>query len=257
MISREHASRIARNRSEHAAIDGNGAYKSVAAVKEVLSFIESVKKSKLGAGGSFKAPRYVVDVQDIVYRVFNQEAYAVKGKHSPKRVAVLGTAGNAMKLNLLGKAAIDVDSKLIERGSVVLVTNAAIDIASEELDSSRSTYISVISPPHGVISDFSLLKGGDSKVDLVGRVVEISKAKSIAREAGSVLACTCILSDEKNKKITVSLFGSCALAMEKIGTQSVIKLEFCSVRDADGALRVNAGDTSRVFRMHPGGMKEC
>ena len=144
----------------------------------------------------------------------------------------MGTAGNAMKLNLSGKAAIDLDSKLIERGSTILVTNAAIDIASEELDSSKSTYISVISSPHGVISDFSLLKDGDSRVDIIGRVIEISKAKSIANASGngSALACTCVISDEKNKKITVSLFGSCALAMEKIGTQSVIKLEFCSVR---------------------------
>ncbi len=249
MISLEHASRMISDQVSNAK-DSNGVGARIAVVTEVLSFIESVRKSRADPGRAFKAPKYVVDVQDVIYRIFNgRQGSEAAGPKATRRIVVLGKTGSTINLNLFGTSAAIVDSKPLERGGTMLVKNAVIDVASGELDSSKATSISAVAQPTSVVNDFSMLKAGDTGIDVIGRVIEISQVRQIARFGGSVSAsfCSCRIADSKNSTVAVSLFGSCATAIGKVSTQSTIKLEFCSVNAIDGSLVLSAGDNSRLF----------
>jgi hypothetical protein len=250
MISIEHASKIASGRStKENKSDSDPGGAKVSDTTEILSFIESAKKSK---NDGLKDSNYVVDLEDEIYRVFNPKGFNGVQSNQNRRVIVMGKAGNTIKLNLFDKLSEVLDSKPYERGEKVLVKNAAIDVALGELHALRNTSLSSVSASNGGITDFSAINEGDRNIDVIGRIVEISQMRYTTGLRGEKVAfSSCVLTDSNNSRIEAYLLGYCALVAEKIRLHSPVKLEFCSARSLNGHITINAGDLSRLVQIKP------
>ncbi len=191
---------------------------------------------------------YAVNIRDRVYRIFNQVEYSYGGRKGVKRDIVLGREGKTIRLTLFDNLSKLADATPLERGDVILVRNAALDMRNGILKGVSKTIVLRMSPSQEGIGDYSLLKGGEKNIDVIGKIVEINPIRYVNRLDGSgqIGVVDCVISDLKDSMNAV-LWGSSALATANMNVNDFMKIEFCSVREKNGTKEVYATETSRVF----------
>ena len=248
LISRKDAELIASS-SASAPVRTHENNNDIIDVVGLLEFItaNSGAVKQLNAGQQAGAD-YTVNIKDRVYRVFNQIEYNYGGRKGVKRDVVLGREGKTIRLTLFDNLSRLADTTPLERGDTVLVRNAALDVRSGVLKGVSRTVVLRMSPSQEGIGDYSLLKGGEKNIDVVGKIVEINPIRYVNRldGGGQIGVVDCVISDLKDS-MNVVLWGSSALATASMNANEFMKIEFCSVRERNGTKEVYATETSRVF----------
>ena len=257
MVSREKAGAIANdpaNPNPQTSSPNDAAAADFTDVASLLEFINS-KFSAMQSHQLFQQQRqptqqstdYFVNVNDYLYRVFNQSVYDYGSRKGVKRDIVLGKEGKTIRMTLFDNLSRIIDSEAFERGDTVRIRNAVIT-QNGSLKSINKTVISRVAPSALAISDFSTLKGYEKNIDVIGKVIEIYPIKYVNRLDGSgqVGVANCTLSDSSTT-IRAAFWGSSAAATADLNVNDIVKIEFCSVhmRGEDKELYVN--DSSRVF----------
>jgi hypothetical protein len=221
--------------------------KSNANVKELLSSIPAKKpQEKLSSSASEKET--TVNVKDQIYRIFNPSSTNSNGRETTRRTVILGEEGSTIVLNLKDKLSEFIDINAFEEGDMVAVNNAVFDLNSGELKSVQNTVINKLSPSKkNAITDYKNIQTELRKVNLFGRVVEISPIRHVTRlgKTGQIAVASCIITDSENL-MDASFWGSSALITANMKTNDFVKLEFCDIRNRDGKFQVYANDDSRV-----------
>ncbi|MDE1869023.1 MAG: hypothetical protein KGH60_03610 [Candidatus Micrarchaeota archaeon] len=186
---------------------------------------------------------YTLSIQDLVYRVFNPSA----GK---RRIVVLGGEGSTAKLNLSGKLSELIDDICIERGDTILLKDALLDMALEELRADKDTAISKVASGAWVncVSDYSCIKDGMKNIDISGRILEIGQVKNVGRigSENQVPIMECTVTDSVNTA-HLSLLESSAHAASMLKPDDFVKIEFCRARVNENRIDIYANSLSRVF----------
>jgi hypothetical protein len=209
----------------------------------VLEFINMNSQHGKDDGG-----RYIVDVRDYIYRIFNPVEFQTQARKGIRRAMVLGREGHAVKVTLYDKYADFVDINAFERGDVILAKNMLVDNANMELRNTRDTLMSRIVPSQTGITDFSKLVDGQKNIDVIGKLIEIGPIRyvnTLGRES-QVAVADCVITDSE-AMMPVSLWGSSALMSTKMKPNDYMKIEFCSVRSRNGSAEIYAPDTSRIL----------
>jgi len=213
-------------------------------VKEMLkSLPKKLPQVKLESADS----ESVVNIKDHIYRIFNPSSTNVRGRETTKRTVILGEEGSTIVFSIRDKLSDFIDINTFERGDTVIVNNAIVD-SDGELKSGQNTIINKVMPTKmNAITDYSTVKEEQRKVDVIGRIVEISPIRHVTRlgKEGQIAVASCIITDSTNM-IDASFWGSSALTTANLKTNDFIKLEFCDIRMRDGKLQIYANDDSRV-----------
>ncbi|MCL5007612.1 MAG: hypothetical protein M1164_02955 [Candidatus Marsarchaeota archaeon] len=191
---------------------------------------------------------FIVDVEDVVYRVFNPVPYGQGRPGKERRTVVIGSEPSTFNITLFDKFSEYVDIGKIERGDTVLIRNLSLDISRDSLYTSPSTSISRIKPSSSGITDLSLIKEAGRNIDVIGRVTELGPIRYVAKLSGQgqVAVADCKLSDS-GTTLSASLWGSSALQTAKISINDYVKIEFCSAVERNGSVEIYANDLSRVL----------
>ncbi len=243
-ISKEQADYILKNTEGASAAADPRQRKVNMTVKGIL---DSIKSKNSGAVQPI-ADESPVNVKDVIYRIFNPVNLNIRGREATKRIIILGEEGSTIPLNLSAKLSDFIDINSFERGDTVAVNNITLDHSSMELKSGQATIINRISPSKFTfIADYSTIKGEMRKVDMLGRVMEISAIRHVNRlgKPGQIAVASCTLSDSINT-IDASFWGSSALLTANLKTNDFVKIEFCDVRMRNDRLQVYVNDDSRV-----------
>lgn len=218
----------------------------------VLEFINMELKSSAPRilVGEEKKEKYLVNIQDYIYRIFNPLSYGSGERNTNKRTAVLGREGLTINLTLRDRISDFIDINVFERGDLVLVKNARIDLVSGGLLGISNTTINKIMPVpfNGTINDYSFLRAGQRNVDVIGKVLEIGPIRYVSRLGGSgqTAVADCVLTDLKDS-VNVSMWGSSAIQTAKMNINDILKIEFCNARTRNDRLEIFANDLSRVI----------
>ncbi len=241
MITREQATAIANGDDPQ---DPPGETESAAGL---LEFVKTVKGSKKRED---IVKVYMVDIEDVIYRVFNEVVYKQGAKTSRRRTVTLGRDGNTINIVLFDRLSEQIDDEGFERGCRMVARNASLDVLKESLLGTKNTAVSRLSPSGSAITDFSKLHEGDKNVDILGRVIEVSPVRYVTQigRNGQTPVSDCRLTDSRNS-IDVNLWGSSALIVERMHVNDTVKIEFCSVRNLGAKLQISANDLSRVLIM--------
>lgn len=243
-ITKEQAEFILKSESEADQRSTGDARKPNMNVKELLNSISSKKpQEKPSENGS-----NLVNVKDRIYRIFNPSSSNIKGREVIQRTIILGEEGSTIVLSLRDKLAEFIDINGFERGDLIMVNNVVLDYATGELKSGQNTVINRISPSKkDCITDYSLINGESRKVDIIGRIVEISSIRHVTRlgKNGEIAVASCVITDSKNL-IDASFWGSSAITTTTMKTNDSVKIEFCDIRNRDGKFQIYANDDSRV-----------
>ncbi len=232
MITREQASAIANGGDLQSNSD------RCISVEGALEFIKAVRGAKESADA---AKIYTVNLEDIVYRIFNEVG------DTSRRTVTLGREGSTINIAVSDRLSSAIDERGFERGDLVSVIGASLDILGERLVGTKSTTIVRMRRSRSGVTDFSTLKDGDRNIDIIGRVAELGQLRSVSRlGGGSVAAADCRISGREGSA-EVTLWGSNALLTRNMHVGDFIKIEFCSVRSTEPKLQVNANELSRVL----------
>jgi hypothetical protein len=246
-ITKEQAEFILKGENGAEPKSRTDARKSSMSVKELIGSIPP-KKPQAKMSDSLEGNESLVNIKDSVYRIFNSSTTQVNGKETIRRTVILGEEGSTIALSVRDKLSEFIDVNAFERGDLVIVNNALFDSSKLELRSSPNTIINRASPSVStVISDYSTVKEEKRKVDIVGRVVEISPIRYVTTlgKSGQVAVASCIITDSTNM-MDASFWGSSAIKTTGFKPNDFIKVEFCDIRMRDGKLQVYATDDSRV-----------
>ncbi len=190
-----------------------------------------------------------ITITDKIYRIFNPVSYHLGNTNRERRVVILGSEGQTIEVSLFGKHSEMADLIPLERGDRVLFKNLSISRDSMALSTNASSSlnrleVSKIRP----IVDFSLIKNDEKNIDIIFRVIEIGAIRHIERinRSGQIAVCECAVSDGTTVA-NASFWGSSALASARMRLNSIIKLEFASVKDVKGTKLITASDYSRVL----------
>ena len=211
-------------------------------VRSTIAFINT-KKTTLNAND--KTTNYIVDIKDVVYRIFNP--MESKLKKGIKRTIVLGYEGSTINLVVHNKLSDFIDVNAIERGDTIFIRNAVLDIKQSLLYDQKNTIISKISPTNNKIYAVSELSAGMRGVDVIGRITEIGTIKYVSALGNDQVAVASAKLSLNNVSVDVSLWGSSALATTRMNLNDFVKIEFCNVRSKFDKLEIIANDYSRVF----------
>ena len=233
MITMEQASAIASGETLPAHSEGS------TSVAGLLEFIKAMRGAK---NREDTAKLYTVNIEDTIYRVFNE----IEG--ASRRTVTLGRVGSTINVVLTDRLSSIVDERGFERGDLMAIRGASLDIVNERLIGTKSTTLSRTRRSNLGITDFSLLKESDRNIDIVGKVGEIGPLRYVNRlgSSGQIAVADCKLTDTLNY-IDVTLWGSSALLSKKMHVNDFIKIEFCSIRSVESKLQVNANELSRVL----------
>lgn len=233
MITREQALSIANGEDPAAHPEGST---NVAGLLEFIKAMRGAKRSEDAA------KLYTVNIEDTVYRIFNE----VEG--SSRRTVTLGRVGSTINAMLTDRLSSIVDERGFERGDLMAIGGASLDIVNERLVGTKSTTLSRTRRSNLGITDFSMLKESDRNIDIVGKVTEIGPLRYVNRlgASGQIAVADCKLTDTVNY-IDVTFWGTSALLSKRMHVDDFIKIEFCSIRDVESKLQVNAGELSRVL----------
>ncbi len=245
-ITKEQAESILKSESELQLKANSESRKSNMNVKELLNAIpQKMNQQPVEA----EMPNELVfNIKDQIYRIFNPRSINIKGKETVRRTVILGEEGSTVTMNLKDKLSEFIDINTFEREDSVIVNNVLLDPTTGELKSGQNTIINKVSPSKRIpITDYSTIKEELRKVDLVGRILEISPIRHVTRlgKSGQIAVASCIITDSVNL-IDASFWGSSALSTTRMKTNDVVKIEFCDVRMRDGKMQVYANDDSRV-----------
>jgi len=224
----------------------NAAARGNTSVKELLNRIKTQDNKKADADA--EAKESIVNVKDIVYRIFNPQLISSQGRERTRRTIILGEEGSTIALSLWGKLSDLIDMNAFERGDTVIVSNALINSAGGELRTGQSTIINRVSPSKvGVLTDYSNISSDIRRTDIIGRVLEIDPIRHVNRlgKPGQMAVASCVVTDSANA-VAASFWGSSAIATTRMRTNDTIKIEFCDLRVRDGRLQIIANDDSRV-----------
>lgn len=212
-------------------------------VRSTIAFINT-KKTTLNANDK-NTTNYIVDIKDVVYRIFNP--MESKLKKGIKRTIVLGYEGSTINLVVHNKLSDFIDVNAIERGDTIFIRNAVLDIKQSLLYDQKNTIISKISPTNNKIYAVSELSAGMRGVDVIGRITEIGTIKYVSALGNDQVAVASAKLSLNNVSVDVSLWGSSALATTRMNLNDFVKIEFCNVRSKFDKLEIIANDYSRVF----------
>lgn len=217
-------------------------------VAELLEFANANSVVRTPFIEEQKTVEYIVNVKDRLYRVFNQVDYDYRNGKGVKRELVLGREGKTARLTLFNNFSRLIDAAPFERGDTVLVRNAVLNVGNGTLKSTSRTVLLRVSPSGSGITNFSLLKGGERNIDIIGKVVEIYPIRYVNRldAEGQIGVANCVISD-MSESMNVAMWGSSALATININVNDAVKIEFCSVRIRNDVKEVYATDTSRIL----------
>ncbi|MGI0100407.1 MAG: hypothetical protein ACREBH_01650 [Candidatus Micrarchaeaceae archaeon] len=218
-----------------------GVKRNSMSVCEVLDTLSNANGNDPNAAG-------MINIKDQVYRIFNPRDAKPDGNGPARRIMILGEEGSTVALSLGEKLSEFIDISAFERGDYVQINNLFIDRRKGELQSGQSTLINKIAPSTiKVISDYSSMREGLRKVDVVGKIVEINPIKYVGRlgGAGNTAVSSCIITDMKSS-MDVSFWGSSAIITADLKVNDTVKLEFCDVRSRNGKLQIYVNDDSRV-----------
>ncbi|MCL5094960.1 MAG: hypothetical protein M1168_03190 [Candidatus Marsarchaeota archaeon] len=191
----------------------------------------------------------IIDVEDIIYRIFNPLKIENKDKTKIliKRTIIIGNENSTVKANFYNRYSQLVDELCFERGDVILIKNILLDNKTNELKTIQKTVINKTKPTQYKAVRFDLLKGYEKNIDVIGKVIEIGPLKHNVINNTDLVSCYCILTDF-TKQIFVSLFGSAALAITyNINLNDFIKIEFCNSGQKNNNIQIIANDYSRIF----------
>ena len=211
--------------------------------RSTIAFINT-KKTTLNANDK-NTTNYIVDIKDVVYRIFNP--MESKLKKGIKRTIVLGYEGSTINLVVHNKLSDFIDVNAIERGDTIFIRNAVLDIKQSLLYDQKNTIISKISPTNNKIYAVSELSAGMRGVDVIGRITEIGTIKYVSALGNDQVAVASAKLSLNNVSVDVSLWGSSALATTRMNLNDFVKIEFCNVRSKFDKLEIIANDYSRVF----------
>jgi len=206
-ITKEQAERILNANSESNQKATSDQRKSSMTVRELLD--NMVLKEKMEPHEILEDDN-VVNIKDHIYRIFNPQSVAAKGSASKRRTVMLGLEGSTIALNLRDKMSDFIDINFFERGDMVAVNNALLDSATGELKSTSNTIINKISPTkQHCVTDYSIIKEEARKVDIIGRIIEISPIRHVTRlgSSGQIAVSSCTVTDSVNA-IDASFWGS-------------------------------------------------
>ncbi len=238
---------LTRAQAEQLLKDGTYAQsKGNVSVKELLNRVKAQDNKKPEADAGTKES--IVNVKDIVYRIFNPQPLNVQGKERARRTVILGEEGSTIVLNLWGKLSDLIDMNAFERGDTVMVGNALFDSAAGKLRTTQSTIINRLSPTKmSVLTDYSTVSVDVRRTDIIGRLLEIDPIRHVNRlgKPGQTAVASCVVTDSVNA-VQASFWGSSAIATTGLRTNDTIKIEFCDLRMREGRLQITANDDSRV-----------
>ncbi|MGC8688348.1 MAG: hypothetical protein ACP5RQ_03050 [Candidatus Micrarchaeia archaeon] len=212
-------------------------------VRNTIEFINT--KRNIMIGDNKEEGNYIIDIKDVVYRIFNpQESKLKKGI---KRTLVLGYEGATINFVVHNKLSDFIDVNIIERGDTIFIRKALLDIKQNLLYDQKSTLISKIAPTTNKIYVVSELSTGMRGIDVIGRITEIGAIKYVSGLGNEQVAVASAKLSLNDKSVDVSLWGSSALATTKMNLNDFVKIEFCNVRNKFDKLEIIANDYSRVF----------
>lgn len=244
-ITKEQADYILKSETESQSNITDKSIKSNMSVKELLGLTAAKKPQKVSDDDRSS----IVNVKDYIYRIFNPQSSNIKGRESTRRVVILGEEGSTMALNLRDKLSEFIDINSFERGDQVIVNNVLLNPTAGELRSGQNTIINKVNPSKlNVITDYSLIKEELRKVDVMGRILEISPIRHVSRlgKTGQIAVASCVISDSINL-IDASFWGSSAITTTGLKTNDLVKMEFCDIRTRDGKMQIYVNDDSRVL----------
>ncbi len=244
-ITKEQAEKILKD--DNAFNSDVFAPKKTTNVKQILDYLGKERNEKDENAVMENARAF--NVRDRIYRIFNPSTVNAGGRETTRRKVVLGEEGSTMQLNLRDNLSDFMDINAFERGDTVSVNNVLIDHKNIELISGYGTAINRISPSKiAAITDYSAVKEEMRKVDVIGRLVEISPIRHVSRlgASGQMAVASCTITDTMNI-VDVSLWGSSAIKSAALKTNDFIKIEFCDIKSREGKLQVYANDYSRIL----------
>ncbi|MCL5106156.1 MAG: hypothetical protein M1331_02040 [Candidatus Marsarchaeota archaeon] len=198
-----------------------------------------------GGGGT---PASIINVQDRVYRVFNQNGEK-SARGMDTRDIVLGASpeGQTARALMYGSAAGLADSIPIERGDEISMASVLLDCKAGVMKSIARTSISIIKKSSEPLPRLDSLQGSERNIDIAGKVLEIGPLKPASGLLQSQRAESyCIITDF-TKSINARVSGSAALALAGMKPGDFIKIEFCSTLLVYGDVVLAANNNSRVF----------
>ncbi len=232
MITREQAAAIANGDGLHAS---PGGYISVEGILEFIKAVRGAKRSEEAA------KLYTVNIEDTVYRIFNEI------ENASRRTLTLGRTGSTINIVVSDKLSSAIDERGFERGDLVSVIGASLDILGERLVGTKSTTMVRMRRSRSGITDFSTLKDGDRNIDIIGKVTEIGQLSSVSRlGGGNVAVAECRISGQEGSA-EVTLWGSSAMLTKRMRVGDLVKIEFCNVRSVEPKPQINANELSRVL----------
>ncbi len=245
-ITKEQAEYILKAESDASSRPSGETRKPSSNVKELLDSITPKRQQEKPEDSNTGNP--IVNVKDRIYRIFNPVSTNIKGRETTRRTIILGEEGSTILFNLRDKLSDFIDINGFERGDTVMASNLVFDPSAVELRSGQNTVINKTSPTKIVaIIDYSIIKEELRKVDVIGRIIEISPIRHVNRlgKAGQIAVASCLITDSVNS-IDASFWGSSAITTASLKTNDCVKLEFCDVRMRDGKLQIYVNDDSRV-----------
>jgi hypothetical protein len=199
-----------------------------------------------------------VDVQDEIYRIFNQSE--AKEGSPQSRVVVLGKEGETITMELRGRLSLSIDFGKFERGDTILISRVLLDTKKSRLVSFTDTTISRIKRSAAPDLELKSVNAEMRNVDVSGKVVMIAQPREIPRIGGkgniTVLDCT-ISQESDSADVTFWGISAHAFLASNPGIGDAIRIEFCSIKPIDGRLRIVANDSSRILLLRRGGKPQA
>ncbi len=201
------------------------------------------------AGKQIKNPKLLeIDVQDEVYRIFNQPV--AKEGAVRWRTVVLGKEGDTISLELRGRLSASIDFGKFERGDTIMVNRALLDTKKLKIVSFTDTTIGRVKRSANGVVELKGVAIETKNVDVSGKVTVMSQPREIPKigSKGNTAVIDCTISQDEISA-DVTMWGSSAYAFidanPNIG--DIIKIEFCNIKPVEGKLRIVANDSSRVL----------
>ncbi|HVA83086.1 MAG TPA: hypothetical protein VNF06_02905, partial [Candidatus Aquilonibacter sp.] len=221
MISRQSASRIAEGKSIAEQRPSNDPLDIASEMVSIADLISG--KAKVNS---------LIEIEEVVYRVFSKRQVEVGGVDILTRVLLLGTKeGNIRVILFDGK--VDLANSIpIERGDRVVARNFVVrkSAAGLELASISQSTIRKESEARSGINEFSRINPSAQEVDVLGKLVVIGPVKhsifAVARDNDS---CEFTISDGIDQ-MKVLVVGNGVRELEMAHPGDAIKIECATIR---------------------------
>lgn len=190
----------------------------------------------------------LVEMEEVVYRVYNKKLVEVGGVDIMTRIILLGTEQKNIKVILFDGKVDLANSIPIERGDKIIARNFVVKkyAGSLELASiAQSTIGREIEAKTG-INEFSRINPSAQEIDVVGKLVVIGPIKhsifAVARDNDS---CSFTISDGIDQ-MKVLVVGNGVRELETAHPGDPIKIEGATIRK-NGGIELYLNESSRIL----------